>query len=226
MSKLAKILKGLLALLVLNSCASMMLNDKSIQPSEINNLGSFETISMIRLIKKGNQSEPSDSLSNMSSKIMDSIVWSSSSPKITTKFNLTDEKLKKRVEEDILKTMLHIRDTRKLDHIKTTSVMDSIVKAQNQRFALCVVNTGFDRRKGNYGNQIAKGVGIGILTMGMYTPVPIKANTAVYAMIFDAEKSTVVFYNTIPFVEKSPTDKKNLGQLYSKLFEGFFYKKE
>ncbi|USL96360.1 hypothetical protein D1J36_004460 [Riemerella anatipestifer] len=226
MSKLAKILKGLLALLVLNSCASMMLNDKSIQPSEISNLGNFETISMIRLIKKGNQSEPSDSLSNLSSKIMDSIIWSSSSPKITTKFNLTDEKLKKRVEDDILKTMLHIRDTRKLDHIKTTPAMDSIVKAQNQRFALCVVNTGFDRRKGNYGNQIAKGVGIGILTMGMYTPVPIKANTAVYAMIFDAEKSTVVFYNTIPFVEKSPTDKKNLGQLYSKLFEGFFYKKE
>ncbi|MEJ8597802.1 hypothetical protein JSO62_03735 [Riemerella anatipestifer] len=226
MSKLAKILKGLLALLVLNSCASMMLNDKSIQPSEISNLGNFETISMIRLIKKGNQSEPSDSLSNLSSKIMDSIIWSSSSPKITTKFNLTDEKLKKRVEDDILKTMLHIRDTRKLDHIKTTPVMDSVVKAQNQRFALCVVNTGFDRRKGNYGNQIAKGVGIGILTMGMYTPVPIKANTAVDVMIFDAEKSTVIFYNMIPFVEKSPTDKKNLGQLYSKLFEGFFYKKE
>ncbi|MCO4303960.1 hypothetical protein [Riemerella anatipestifer] len=226
MSKLAKILKGLLALLVLNSCASMMLNDKSIQPSEISNLGNFETISMIRLIKKGNQSEPSDSLSNLSSKIMDSIIWNSSSPKITTKFNLTDEKLRQRVEDDILKTMLRIRDTRKLDHIKTTPVMDSIVKAQNQRFALCVVNTGFDRRKGNYGNQIAKGIGIGILTMGMYTPVPIKANTAVYAMIFDAEKSTVVFYNTIPFVEKSPTDRKNLSQIYSKLFEGFFYRKE
>ena len=102
--------------------------------------------------------------------------------------------------------------------------MDSIVKSQNQRFGLCLISTGFDRKKGNYGKQIAKGIGVGILTMGMYTPVPYKANTTLYAMIFDSQNSSVVMYNIIPMVEKSPVDEKNLAALYSKIFQNYFKK--
>lgn len=104
--------------------------------------------------------------------------------------------------------------------------MDSIVKNENQRYALCLITSGFERRKGNYGNQIAKGIGIGLLTLGMYTTAPIKSNTSLYAMIYDAERSHVVFYNHIPLIEKSPTDKKNLDKLYHELFEGYFYKSQ
>ena len=221
-----KILKSLVILILLNSCASTMLTSANTQAHEITDIGNFETISIIRLIEKGNQSKPSDSLSILSSKIMDSIITNTSNPKIANHFDIQDKKLQARVENDILKTVTEIRTKKKLDQIRTTPLMDSIVKNQNQRFALCIINAGFDRKKGNYGNQIAKGIGVGILTMGMYTPVPIKANTSMYAMIFDAQKSSVVFYNTIPVIEKSPTDKKNLSQLYNKIFEGYFYNKK
>lgn len=221
-----KILRSLVVLILLNSCASTMLTSANTQTHEITEIGNFETISIIRLIEKGNQSKPSDSLSILSSKIMDSIITNTSNPKVANHFDIPDKKLQARVENDILKTVTEIRTKKKLDQIRTTPLMDSIVKNQNQRFALCIINAGFDRKKGNYGNQIAKGIGVGILTMGMYTPVPVKANTSMYAMIFDAQKSSVVFYNTIPVVEKSPTDKKNLNQLYNKIFEGYFYNKK
>ena len=221
-----KILKSLAVLLLLNSCATTMITNNSTQPNEINNLGYFETISIIRLIEKGNQSKPSDSLSILSNKIMDSIIANTNNPKVNNHFAVSNERLRARIENDILKTISEIRNSKKIENIKTTPLMDSIVRNENQRFALCVVNAGFDRRKGNYGNQIAKGIGVGILTMGMYTPVPIKANTSMYAMIYDAQQSSVVFYNTIPIVEKSPTDKKNLNQLYKKIFDGYFYNRK
>lgn len=221
-----KILKNLAVLLLLNSCASTMMTSNNIQPNEINNLGNFQTISLIRLIEKGNQSKYNDSLSILSTRIMDSIISNTNNPKVRNQFTLKDKQLQTKVENDILKIVSEIRNAKKLDQIRTTPLMDSIVKNQNQRFAMCIINAGFDRKKGNYGNQIAKGIGVGILTMGMYTPVPIKANTSMYAMIFDAQKSSVIFYNTIPFVEKSPTDKKNLNQLYNKIFDGYFYNRK
>lgn len=221
-----KILKSVGVLLLLSSCASTMLTNKTVQPNEINNLGSFSTISLIRLIEKGNQSRPSDSLSLVSTKIMDSVIAHNSNPKINSNLTVSDDKLKRRLEQDIIKTISEVRSSKKIENIRSTSLMDSIVKSQNQRYALCVVNTGFDRRKGNYGNQIAKSIGIGILTMGMYAPVPVKANTSMYAMIFDAQQSQIIFYNTVPIIEKSPTDRKNLSQLYNRIFDGYFYNKK
>jgi hypothetical protein len=37
-----------------------------------------------------------------------------------------------------------------------TPTIDSIMKANKQRFAMLPVTTGFGRKKGNYGNQVRK----------------------------------------------------------------------
>lgn len=220
-----KIFAFLIGILLLNSCATTLLTNKNIQPNEVQDIGYFEPISLISLIQKGNQSKPNDSLSNVSTNVLDSIIGNSSSPKISKNFKVENPKLKLRLENDILRTMSEIRKTKKIDNVKTSALMDSIVKSQNGRFALCVVNSGFARRKNNYGNQVAKGIGIGILTLGMYTPVPIKANTSTYAMIYDANDSSIVFFNYFPLIEKSPVDKKNLNYIYSKLFEKYYNQK-
>ncbi len=199
-----------------------MLVNKNIQPNEVHNISYYEPISIISLIEKGNKPKPSDSLSNISSKILDSIIEKSNLPKVDKQISFGNPKLKTRLENDILKTMSDVRKSKKLESIKTTNLMDSIVKSENQRFALCIINAGFARRKNNYGNQVAKGIGVGILTLGMYTPVPIKANTSLYAMIYDATTSSVSFFNYFPIIEKSPVDRKNLENLYKKLFEPYY----
>lgn len=223
MLRLPNYLRNVFLLILLSSCASTMLTNKNIQPNEIHNIGSFEAISMVRQIKKGNQAVYNDSLSRLSSQILDSIILHSESPKIVTKLDLSDDKLKNKVYKDILNTISEITNSKKLEGIKTTPILDSIIKSQNQRYALCVVNIGFERIKGNYGKQIAKGIGLGILTLGMYSESPIKESTSLYAMILDAEKSSVVFYNTIPMVVKSPTDKNNLNEQYKLLWNKYLY---
>ena len=96
----------------------------------------------------------------------------------------------------------------KLDGIKLTPTIRTVLKENNQRFALLVVSNGFGRRAGNYGAQAAKGVGVGILTLGMYAPVPVKSSLALYAAILDADRDEVIYFSkTIP-VEKSPTGRK------------------
>lgn len=220
-----KTLSFFVAILLLNSCATTLLSNKTVKPNEVQNIGYFEPISLINLIQKGNQTKPNDSLSNISTKVLDSIIANSNSPKISKQFKIEDPKLKLRLENDILRTMSEIRKTKKINNIKTSSLMDSVVKNQNERFALCIINSGFARRKNNYGNQVAKGIGIGILTLGMYAPVPIKANTSTYVMVYDANNSSVVFFNYFPLIEKSPVDKKNLNYIYSKLFEKYYNQK-
>ncbi len=130
--------------------------------------------------------KPSDSLSMLSAKKLDSIVLLSRAPKVQRKFEVQDAALNHKLQEDILAVMGEVKRTNKIDKVKSTPLMDSIIKSHDQRFALCLVDTGFGRKKGNYGKQIAKGIGVGILTMGVYTPVPYKANTTLYAMIVDA----------------------------------------
>ncbi len=215
----------LLGMLLLTSCASTLLTSKNVLSSEVQNIGYVEPISFISLIQKSNQTKPNDSLSLISTKVLDSIIRSSSQPKISKQLTFTDLKLKNRLENDLLKTMTEIRKSKKLDHIKTTPLMDSVAKSENQRFVLFTVNAGFARRKNNYGNQVLKGIGVGILTMGMYAPVPVKANTSTYAMIYDAQNSSVVFFNYFPLIEKSPVDRKNLNYIYSKLFETYYQQK-
>jgi len=220
-----KIFLLFLAIFVLNSCASTLLTNKNVAPSEVQDIAYFEPISLISLIQKGNQVKPNDSLSLMSTQILDSIIENSNQPKVTKQINFTDSKLKLRLENDILKTMSEIRKTKKLENIKTSPLMDSLVKNENQRFALCLINAGFARKKNNYGNQVAKGIGVGILTLGMYTPVPVKANTSTYAMIYDAQNSSVAFFNYFPLIERSPVDKKNLQNIYKLLFEKYYKQK-
>ena len=220
-----KSLLFLVGILVLTSCASTLLTSKNVSPSEVQNIAYTEPISFISLIQKGNQTKPNDSLSLISTKILDSIIRNSSQPKISKQIEITDPKLKNRLENDLLKTMSEIRKSKKLDHIKTTALMDSVAKTENQRFVLFTVNAGFARRKNNYGNQVTKGIGVGILTLGMYTPVPVKANTSTYAMIYDAQTSSVVFFNYFPLIERSPVDSKNLKTIYGYLFDTYYKQK-
>lgn len=209
-------------LILLSSCAATMLTDKTVKPADITDLANAETVSMIHFIEKGNRMMPNDSLSLVSTRVLDSIALASQNPRLLRTLAIADTATRRQYRADILGTIEQIMKTKKIEQVRTTPLMDSIARSQNQRYTLCLVNAGFARKKGNYTNQIAKGIGIGILTMGLVTPVPVKATTSMYAMIYDAERSSVVFYNSLPPVEKSPVDPLNLAKLYSNLYNGYF----
>jgi hypothetical protein len=109
--------------------------------------------------------------------------------------------------------------------IKLTPVIDSLLEASNKRFGLITVTRGFTRGKGNFSSQIAKGVLIGIVTLGMYYQVPIKANSTLFAMIVDAKDNNVAFFKELSGQDKEPLNKTVLEKQINELFEGYFWTK-
>jgi hypothetical protein len=63
---------------------------------------------------------------------------------------------------------------------------------------------GFTRTAANYRGQVAKGLGVGLLTMGLVVPVPNQASTRVGVFIYDAQQQAVVYYKSGWPVEKDP----------------------
>ena len=101
----------------------------------------------------------------------------------------------------------------------------AVLEANGYRFGMAVATYGFTRRDGNYGGQIAKGLGIGILSLGLYVPVPVKASSGVACAIIDAETGKTIFYKKSFQSEIEPLDIRYVSKHIDKIFGGYFYKK-
>ncbi|MBJ7879322.1 hypothetical protein [Gelidibacter salicanalis] len=214
--------------LVLTSCGTPKHLTNSVASSEITALSYFEPIAYIQYIEKGNKTTLSDSISAITKAKLDSLFTKNASNlRLTDKIVIKDAALSTRVENELGYLVQLIGQQRNLKGIPLTPAIDSILKINNQRFSLSTVATGFGRRKGNYGGQVAKGVAVGILTLGMAVPSPIKSNLTLHAFIFDSEKNEIVFYNKLlPNKVKEPTDSKFIETQLTSLFEGYFYDKK
>lgn len=210
--------------IILTSCGANKSFTPLVKSSEITNVNFFEPCSYIYYIEKGNKNTFSDSLSNITKNVIDSILVNNKSKfKLTDKIDLNDKKIKDKVANEIQLLVQSIVKNKKLDGIAVPSTIDSIMKSKNQRFALETAASGFGRKKGNQGKQIAKGVGIGVLTGGLFIPMPIKSNLTVFAFIFDSEKNQIAFYKRLP-ATKEPTDPITIERQLNSLFDGYFYK--
>lgn len=211
-------------MLFLTSCgANKFLSSPTTPPNEISDLSYFEPLSYIQYIEKGNKVALSDSLSKITFTKLDSILsHNKSTYGLNSKIVINDHVVKSLFENELGYLSETIGLRRNLKNIPLTPTIDSILKSQNQRFALAIVATGFGRKKGNYGGQVAKGAAIGLLTLGMYVPTPIKSNLTLHAFIFDSEKNEIVFYNRSMPVEKDPTNSEFIKNQLISLFNGYF----
>lgn len=213
--------------IIFQSCVANKYLSSATPKNEVINMDYFEPYSYVRLIKRGNKSELNDSLSLESKRKIDSVMYSNRNfYKIKDKIIIDNNTLNQKVENELSYLIQSAMQKRKLEGIELTPVIDSILESRNQRFALGIVATGFGRRKGNFGGQIAKGVAIGVLTLGLFTPVPIKSNLSLYTIIVDSKKNEITFYkNTLP-IEKSPTDPIIIKKQLDKLYENYLFKKK
>ena len=227
MRTISKFIFGISIIVSTSSCVSNKMLTSSVPPSAINEMAYFEPISYIRLIEKGNKSKFSDSLSQITKTNVEKIILKNKKKlKISNSIKIENDTLMNRIENEISFLIQTASKNNSLKGLTLTPTIDSILKINNQRFALATVSVGFGRRKGNYGGQVAKAVGIGILTLGMYSPVPIKSNITIYGIIFDSKLNEIAFYKRTKPIEKSPTDSKILEKQITKLFEGYFYEQK
>jgi hypothetical protein len=146
--------------------------------------------------------------------------------RLSEKIVITNDTVKATIDNEINYLARLISQHRNLNNIPLTPAIDSVLENNNQRFAFATVATGFGRRKGNYGGQVAKGVVVGILTLGMVVPTPVKANLTLDAFIFDSVNNEVAFYRKTLPIEKEPTDPEIIEKQLISLFNGYFYEKK
>lgn len=100
--------------------------------------------------------------------------------------------------------------------------MLSLLGKYDQDYVMGVVSFGFTRVKGNYGKQIAKGMVVGILSLGLYTPIPIKSSSTLICFIVDRKNKNIAFYRKSVKQDNDPTDFKVLEKQINGMLSQYF----
>ena len=212
------------------SCSTSKYLSSDVKPAEINDMLKIEPFSYISLIEQGNRSYYNDSISQSTkiilNQLLDSYKWHLRLSSIEVQ--LTDYS-RGRLEEEISFLLTSVERNKSIKYIQITPLIDSLLRANNKRFGLIVVQNGFTRAKGNYGGQVAKAVGLGILT-GVLTGIafyetPIKANSTLYAMIVDNREKNIAFYHKSSLQDKEPTERTNFITQINNIFGKYFWRK-
>jgi len=214
----------ILSCIILSSCTATKLLTSNVQPTEVTNLKLLEPYSYISMIKKGNRGQLDDSISSISKQLNINVLKSFNGQiPITGDIILIDSTINKDLEKECENLILTAERNKNISNLKITPTLDKILEANDTRFGLIIICTGFTRLKGNYGKEIAKGAALGILTLGMYYQIPIKAYSTIYAMIVDSKEDNVAFYRKSFKQDLEPLDQEVLTNQYKKIFEGYFW---
>jgi hypothetical protein len=209
----------------ISSCSTSSIMKSRVNPKEINELAVIEPFSFISYIEKGNKAFPNDTLSMKSSRLMREVIdlYKPSIPLSEETLEVYDFELRNKLIREVKTLMYSAQSNRQVSSLRITPLLDSLLVNNDKRFGLVMVNTGFTRRPGNYGNQIAKGVAMGVLTLGMYYETPIKSNSTLYAMILDSEQKNVTFFRRSMLPDKDPMNEAVLKRQMYDIFKGYFF---
>ncbi len=225
-------MKGLRILLLLICCGFISCTvtkplTSDVTPAEVTDLKLLEPYSYISMIKKGNQGELDDSISDISKQLnMDALKSYTGKIPLKGEIFLTDSTVNHQLEKEYEQLILTAEKNRDITHLRITPTLDKVLESNETRFGLVVVASGFTRVKGNYGKQVLKGAALGILTLGMYYETPIKAYSTVYAMIVDAQMDNVAFFRKSFLQDLEPINPNVLSKQYEDIFEKYFWPKQ
>jgi hypothetical protein len=213
--------------LILSSCTATKPLTSTVAPAEVNDLKLMEPYSYITMIKKGNKGELDDSISAISKQLNINILKGlTGQVPVTGNIILGDSAINKTLEKEYEELILTADRNSSIANLTITPTLDQILEANETRFGMIVVASGFTRVKGNYGKEIAKGAALGILTLGMYYQTPVKAYSTIYVMIVDSRDNNVAFFRKSYLQDREPIDESVLAKQYNKIFEGYFLAKK
>lgn len=105
-----------------------------------------------------------------------------------------------------------------LNYIDIPETIDSIIEESGLRYGMVVFSNGYSRTGGNYALEIAKTIGIGLLTG--WVSAPYKDETHIYLMILDSATGKIV-YNRHCFGEYNPLKEKHIDKVLKRTFRDF-----
>lgn len=99
--------------------------------------------------------------------------------------------------------------------------LDEIIERTGNRYGMAVYSYGFSRTGGNYAAQIAKGVGLAILTLGSVYTVPYKDKSNIHIFIIDSEQDCVAWHNHDIGADYNPLKQKHIEKQFKRIFRKF-----
>lgn len=199
----------------------------NVKSSEVNDMIELEPFSYITLIESGNNRKYNGTLSMNSEQLLMKVVhkFDGRIP-VSGVISISDTSIKNKLEMEIEFLCAKANQQNNISNLKITPIIDSLIKRNEKRFGLITLAEGFKRTKGNYLGQMAKGIALGILTLGMYFRTPIKAYSTIYVMIVDTKENNIAFFNKSNLAGKDPLNEEVLKKQFNKIFEGYYWPKK
>ena len=215
---------ALILCIIASSCTASKLLTSDVKPDEVTDLHLLEPFSYISKITKGNRGQIDDSVSFISKQLIIKVLedFKGQIP-LKGQIILSDSTVNSNLEKEIESLCLSAERLNNISNLRITPTVDKILEANEVRFGLITVGTGFTRIKGNYGKEVAKGAVLGILTLGMYYQTPVKANSTIYALIVDSKENNVSFFRKSFLQDKEPLDGNVLTRQFKDLFNDYFW---
>lgn len=216
---------------ILDSCTTTKLLTSDVKPSEVVDLQYFEPFSNVSLMYEGNEKILNDSLSNESKQRLYEIVQEFKDKiSLTGTITVTSNTIKQRVEKDIENLVIAANDIKnsRISSIRTTPLIDSLLKSNNKRFGLITVDSGYIKTNPLYTKQILASASLNIILEALIfrypspTPHPNKAYSALYVIIVDADQGNLAFYRKT-VISGSPTDKSVLRDQFTEIFKDYYF---
>ena len=179
----------------------------NVTQADIQQLSQFEILANVGEIEKGNKITHNDSLTQVAQALFATELANEIALPVTETIDIEDTVVYHKVRYEIYVLMNCLERNMKPKDLPVPPAIDSILCARAQRFGMLVYDWGFVRSTGNYAGQIAKGIAIGILTMGSYYTVPYKDMTRSGILIYDAMNHNFAYVSTTA-AESSPLEAK------------------
>jgi len=184
----------------------------------------FEPLSYISIIRKRDNMEFSDTLSNMSKRLwLDVVEQNRHRLNVSSYFIVDDIYSKEKLQDEIRELFEEVESLDKFYSIPVPPGIKSHLELSGTRFGMLTVTSGFTRSRGNMRGQMLKSIGIGIITLGMVVPLPVTAHSNVYVMILDNKLDEVIYYKASSMNDSQPLRVKTLNRQLDQLYKNYLW---
>lgn len=195
------------------------------QNSKLDSLAFFTPFTNIGIIEKGNKIEFDDSLTSIAQQNIINIINNGSVLSSKKEIKLQDS-FGSIIVDETQGVVKKIFKNKSIDGIVIPRVTDSFLKANNQRFALLVFLTGFERTTKNKQKQTTKNIAVTALSLGNLVPIYQKQGFSLVVLLLDSKFNRFVFYKTCSSELSSATFRMPLEVKFNELFRKYTYKEK
>ena len=225
MNKFITLLTAVLSCIVLSSCGTTSYLATGHKLDDMRNVVLFEPVSKIETIGKGQITVTNDTACLASQALLlDTFNTYETGLNIDSTYSpasTVEEEIIKKGIESVYAQYLNSTAPRNFSAFVVPESLDKIIENTGNRYGMIVYHYGFSRTGANYAAQIAKGIGIAILTLGSVYTVPYKDRSNINVFIIDSEQDIIAWQNFDIAADYNPLKQKHINRQFKRLFKPF-----